>query len=381
MFKPIFPEYRFSWSSKDIMLPFDRLHIGPFASETVRDKYEQSCIRLYAQGYRLHQVQDVWTGEIVGDRVVWLDEVGAEHDLPSLSDTVDWDHLILLCNGQKLRIPRRMAVLILNTAPGDADLDRLETIQTNLHSPYSAYLAKGMRFWELDDQSTLVAEPITSIRHHEAGVVVLAEVKTPGYATYAVCWREDGRRRKADIISLHDDLDLAHAAHQAAASSYDLGLAIQFIKSHKHAPDSQRQRVYNMEAALTKAHEALLTKLTLDECRFLVTRVWDLYGNGRPMPDVLHKPSLKKTSYYRRADHRICLASWGLRVKTVLHEAAHAVLDSRSAKLAAHGPEFVGVLFRIYQEFAGVDMNTMLALADQHKVKVDFSLVPLSRAA
>ncbi len=116
--------------------------------------------------------------------------------------------------------------------------------------------------------------------------------------------------------------------------------------------DTQRKRVYTWEDEDLGAFDARL--LTLEEGRTLCTTAWRMYRRGWPAPT------------FRNGRVNGCGLCYRVTVPdalrtphVVLHETAHAILDSYPHQTAWHGPEFVRLLIDLLVQFK----------TDQHHIR------------
>lgn len=121
------------------------------------------------------------------------------------------------------------------------------------------------------------------------------------------------------------------------------------------ARDSQRSRVYAWERTLAGDEDP--AELSLQECADMIRRVHSWYGLS-VLPRVKDG---RGTRLARGSDRAINLPHRARRPRSVLHEAAHSVVeifstqisrgasDPRSPRPAWHGPEFVTILIDILE--------------------------------
>ena len=139
-------------------------------------------------------------------------------------------------------------------------------------------------------------------------------------------------------------------------------------KKNKSPRDSNRQKVYNWERSNLPRGK----KLSQTQIDKLVSEVYDTYGFSGREPRV--KVSYRKwtTSSYHPMCHEIRLAAgWGQEKMTVLHEVAHALINSMGLekKVASHGKEFVSLFMELSELWLTMD-NDQVAQARSKGVKL-----------
>ncbi len=137
--------------------------------------------------------------------------------------------------------------------------------------------------------------------------------------------------------------------------------------------DSQREAVYTWERSLPWEWESGLRpistgrnpetgteffdyrqrhagpEMSLELCRELVRRAarrWRI-----SCPRVLNGGGHRNAAFYDGHPGAIALPKWGRQPIVVLHEVAHAVLQTHCRDVAAHGPEFTTVCLDLWAAF------------------------------
>src|SRR6266508_2632211 len=126
-------------------------------------------------------------------------------------------------------------------------------------------------------------------------------------------------------------------------------------KTRMRTRDSQRSKVYAWERTVSNDEQG--AEMSLEECAVMIRRALSWYGlSGLP-----RIKDGRGTRLARGSDRAINLPRWARRPRSVLHEAAHSVVESfstqaarsdsnpRSARPAWHGPEFVTVYIDILE--------------------------------
>lgn len=127
--------------------------------------------------------------------------------------------------------------------------------------------------------------------------------------------------------------------------------------------DSQRQKVYNWEYAVT-TYEQRQPNLTTPQIYDYIMEVSTWYGIKPPKWEWRHGKSTR--SCYWPGEHKISLEQGrGANLHILLHELGHAIERSRPA----HGPLFVGTIMGLYHRYMGLSVKTMVAEANRRKVK------------
>lgn len=139
----------------------------------------------------------------------------------------------------------------------------------------------------------------------------------------------------------------------------------------KRPRDSQRQRVYDWEMEYVWSQESTKSWLThtpllsMDECRALVTRVWNDHDISLPVPKV-------KSGIGRDASgckERIILPEHDRFPEIVLHETTHAILDAWQIFDAWHGCSFMVLYIELLVRYANCDYNHLKKTARDCKIK------------
>ncbi len=169
---------------------------------------------------------------------------------------------------------------------------------------------------------------------------------------------------------------------------YDRPLHLPGTRSSGEKRDSQRSALYAWERRLFVHGE----KMTLDECKALVRRVWEAYVNptcSKPVPNV--RAGADRHSAHAWGCVEIKLPKWARNPQVVLHEVAHAAINAFDAtqtapkekrwRVQSHGPEFVLVFVELLVAFAGEDRARLLAELTKGKRQVRIaSTLPWKKA-
>lgn len=130
----------------------------------------------------------------------------------------------------------------------------------------------------------------------------------------------------------------------------------------RYGRDHQKSRVYAWESAYVK-----LTKVNFYEARALVREVWADYRGGVNTPRV----QKGRRNWYRASEHKINLSA-AVRMSTVLHEAAHALIrtDEDTRHCVSHGPEWARVYIGLLARYMGHSEEHLRFTATFAKVEI-----------
>ncbi|MXY87138.1 MAG: hypothetical protein F4209_08345 [Chloroflexi bacterium] len=146
---------------------------------------------------------------------------------------------------------------------------------------------------------------------------------------------------------------------------------------HERNCDVQRNHAYEWERAWLQLGGAEGVRLELSEARALVDAIYRDYFPNRP-----HPPRVVRTSgdgtHYDAARHRIQLADWAMTLDAVLHETAHALIDSAGVDDPGHGARYLALLLELWQRYLPiVDTNAARTGALAAGLEVEDSVRPL----
>jgi hypothetical protein len=110
--------------------------------------------------------------------------------------------------------------------------------------------------------------------------------------------------------------------------------------------DNQRQAVYSWEDRVRHFWQELDPKLTLEECRKLIYRVWDDYRPGEQKPQIKDGRGRRSAAACRTF---ITLPCYFRKPIIVLHETAHSLLHHEK-----HGPLFATLLTELWERYLGI---------------------------
>ncbi|MCY3923600.1 MAG: hypothetical protein OXG27_14570 [Chloroflexi bacterium] len=141
--------------------------------------------------------------------------------------------------------------------------------------------------------------------------------------------------------------------------------------------DVQRNHAYEWQRARLQRHRADGIRLELAEAQAIVDAVYRDYYPDRPRPPRVIR-SWSDETYYDRAGHQIQLGGWALRLDAVLHETAHALLDSAGVDDPGHGGDYLALLLELWQRYLPiVDVDAARAAALAGGMEVADSARPL----
>jgi hypothetical protein len=137
--------------------------------------------------------------------------------------------------------------------------------------------------------------------------------------------------------------------------------------------DTQRQAVYSWEHEAERAHPPLARRLTFEECRAYIARVWNDYRPGTEPPKLGDGRGRSNACGSRWS---IKLPAWARKPSTLLHEVAHALTGLHSE--AAHGSIFARLTLELFVHYEGAPAAKLRALAIHQKPRrVRFAAVAL----
>lgn len=266
------------------------------------------------------------------------------------------------------------------------------------------------------------AEILVEVPHKQGGHLLLLECDR-SYEPYRIAWRRSRREYSVDVISYHDPFDMDcwgwktqipvyHKTVDATYKSEETARAALPAFQTLFTPPKPTKRLKPRDSQREKAYEwehTLVAKMSADMVRSVdhdtAVRVIDSF---KPLS---HEEAISLTEQYLKAfsvkmEHTIRFRAMktcggmvsGLKNITydrnplqtsVLHECAHVVVNDRSwsksnrekygvdwINIAAHGPEFCGVLIAMYERLFGFDRPEMERLAHQRGVAFNYKLVP-----
>jgi len=135
--------------------------------------------------------------------------------------------------------------------------------------------------------------------------------------------------------------------------------------------DTQRQRVYDWEASISKVGDG---EMTLPACHKMIKQVWATYVGDDPVPRVVNGRG-RRSACYVPLYHEIRLPRSMRSPQVVLHEAAHAILDyyiqrKRCSPEPIHGPVFARLVIDLYACYIGVDRARLMDDATVRGIKL-----------
>ncbi|MDE2745016.1 MAG: hypothetical protein OXI41_03380 [Chloroflexota bacterium] len=141
--------------------------------------------------------------------------------------------------------------------------------------------------------------------------------------------------------------------------------------------DWQRNHVYEWERARLQLDGADGVMLELGEAQALVDAVYRDYFPNRPRPPRVIRSDSDET-HYDGSRRTIQLAGWAMTLDVVLHETAHALIDSAGVDDPGHGGRYLALLLELWQRYLPiVDKGAARAAALAAGLEVEDSVRPL----
>jgi putative metallohydrolase (TIGR04338 family) len=136
--------------------------------------------------------------------------------------------------------------------------------------------------------------------------------------------------------------------------------------------DTQRSRVYEWERAVIKERGVGFYDAefeTLEECEQFMNPIWrkerGRLGLARQRAPELSRNLWGQRSAWAGDNHVIKLPKWARSRWVILHEMAHRLTSSDPG----HGARFVGCLMGLVARHLEHDVNDLMRVADEHRVK------------
>ena len=123
--------------------------------------------------------------------------------------------------------------------------------------------------------------------------------------------------------------------------------------------DSQRQKVYDWEAALAIDPREMSPKAISE----LANKVREDYGRS-PLKRIIFSRSWAVGSWGGTSG-RMRIGRSHRNLQVVLHEIAHTIISAEPA----HGPAFARFVAELYERYAGVPMSVSRKAATEHRVR------------
>ncbi|MXV79898.1 MAG: hypothetical protein F4X58_13360 [Chloroflexi bacterium] len=141
--------------------------------------------------------------------------------------------------------------------------------------------------------------------------------------------------------------------------------------------DRQRNHVYEWERAQLQRDGADGVRLNLSEAQALVDAIYRDYFPQRPRPPrVILSDS--DEAHYDGSRHIVQLAAWAMTLDVVLHETAHALIDSAGVDDPGHGGRYLALLLELWQRYLPIiDTAAARAAALAAGLEVEDSVRPL----
>ena len=176
--------------------------------------------------------------------------------------------------------------------------------------------------------------------------------------------------RAADDAILVDSMDARCAALTALATICGPDV-------RERDCDVQRNHAYAWERARLQLDGADGVRLELGEAQALVDAVYRDYFPNRPRPPRVIRSDSDET-HYVGSGRIIQLAGWAMTLDVVLHETAHALIDSAGVDDPGHGGRYLALLLELWQRYLPiVDTGAALAAALATGLEVEDSVRPL----
>lgn len=137
--------------------------------------------------------------------------------------------------------------------------------------------------------------------------------------------------------------------------------------------DYQRSKVYSWEATyLTPSYGKTL--VSVEHAQPLVDHVWHTLGLSYP-PKV--EPISAQTRRWAGTASRTCIRLQPVvSTRVVLHEIAHALMQNFNDDCDGHGPQFIGMYYKLLEQFLKVPGPMMLFTLQKAGVYIDLSVSP-----
>ena len=120
-----------------------------------------------------------------------------------------------------------------------------------------------------------------------------------------------------------------------------------------------------------KTQTSSIGKLLTDtECEDLVSTISFDFSVSKP--SLVLKPSTLFNCYYRET-REIVLAPYGKNQHVIMHEMAHHITYQNHTEIADHGPEFVGILFKLIQRYTDQRLQHLVSSAAPFRLKFNLA--------
>ncbi len=199
---------------------------------------------------------------------------------------------------------------------------------------------------------------------------------------YRVGWREDRRRKYLSVEMWDHKFDTVEEGIAIFPTLKEKFTLPEGTMINEHG-DFQKTRLYSWEHTLPQFKNEI--PLTLEQHKEFTNRLFNSFAI--PHPEMFYNDSKPKRRNFWRASATIATCDrWTIQIKThysgsmtvstLLHEYAHWIMrhcytapNSWKTTYSSHGPEFTGVLMRLFNKFANVPMLDMVTHAKLKRVK------------
>lgn len=224
--------------------------------------------------------------------------------------------------------------------------------------------------------------------HHEepapaGGFLEIVDINTHYAPPYRVGWRADRRSRWNDLVMNDEKFETLEEAMEAfprLLQEFKLGPDQIRDMEKKKQKDPQRARVYKVG----RSFDSMDILLNETEATAFANHVFSQFDIPVPQLKFKKPRTSSRGNFFRTKTTTLGQCNmFGIDLfvpskHVFLHEYAHwivfQVYGKVNDKIAPHGPEFVGIFFRLMEKFQNIHMLEMVTRANAAGVKYKLNL-------